>query len=663
MPQALANCVIPAVAALTLAAGLQNYPSIASGIVRDEAGTPVAGVVVAARRPFGASLSDVLVLSRPTDSSGRFSFDNLGRGNYVFGVTISNQAAPIPPGAADLKPGAIARDGAGVTIVDRGGRTFVTIALVPAAEASGGVAALYAPAFHGGAGVMSGARLVQVDPERPRSDIDIVLPRKVAVRVAGVVTVALPSGFTDPGGPHQLVVRLMPADAQISPPRGELSDSLPIATTIAAGDGTFVFPAVPTGEYVIDAYRPMPGANVGVSSKGLPIITPPIRVDGDPQGMAMARPITLDGDVDQLGLTLRPSGPASRAALAVRGARGHVPIGRGTGGVGAGGGRPLPAGPPGGGAIAGRLTDANGAPIAGVQILAAQSRGNDLLPLSSPAITDSDGRYRLGGLAPGSYAVVVPSFVPRIGTLDPVTNAFPAPSSSGSGKSGYVTTFYPATADATRATLVEITGQERDGVDIVLQRVHVSDLAGAITGAPEIGFVFLLQDERRAQLGGRNVVSTRLAPGGKFLFRDVPDGRYTLSYESQTGWIRESIVLPDAANTGSLQLTPQPHVSISGRVMLDENAAASGATLPAGLSVRITPEQLTAGDGMTPGTVGSDGSFTIARVIPGRRYFMRAVTTPPWRQTAGSISGEDAFGVARLITAPATDARVVITNR
>ena len=97
--------------------------------------------------------------------------------------------------------------------------------------------------------------------------------------------------------------------------------------------------------------------------------------------------------------------------------------------------------------------------------------------------------------------------------------------------------------------------------------------------------------------------------------------------------------------------------------MLDENAAASGATLPAGLSVRITPEQLTVGDAMTPGTVGADGSFTITRVIPGRRYFMRAVTTPPWRQTAGSISGEDAFGVARLITAPATDARVVITNR
>ncbi len=662
----LTSCLIAALAALGLAVSPQTSVPVVSGVVRDDAGAVLAGAVVAATRVDPVPLNNPAMLSRPTDASGRYAFESLGRGNYVFSVTIPSTAAPLPSGAAAVAPGASVRGDspASVVIVDRDGRTFAaTAGPVPAAEGNR-ITTLYAPAFHGGATVLTRAQLVQVDPDRPRAGIDIVVPRKPAVRVAGVLTLQPPRGATETGAPQRLVVRLLPADTPVLPPRGAASDAQPIATALADEGGAFVFPAVPAGQYVIDAYRPMPPPTVGLSPKGLPVVTPPDRVDGDPLGLAAAQSITLEHDVDGLQLTLTQWGPASRAAIearAARGIRGGPPVGR-SGGEGAGAGRALPGGPRGGGAVSGRVTDAHGAPLAGVHVFAAQARGSDFLPMSLAAITDADGRYRLGGLAPGSYAIVAPSIHQGIGTGDPVPNAFPRSTASESGKAGYATTFHPATTDASRATLIEISGQDRDGIDITLPRVRVTDLTGTIAASAS-GYVFLAQDDRRAQLGGRNVVRMRLLPGGKFFFPDVPDGRYTLKYDSPLGWVRASVTLPDAASAGPLVLSPEPHVSVRGRVTIEEDALARGAALPAGLTVRITQEQLTPGDAMTPGIVQPDGTFVVPRVLPGQRYFLRATLTPPWRQTVGSIYGSDAFGVAVTITGPATDARVVITNR
>jgi hypothetical protein len=654
--------------ALTLAASAQTRQSVVSGVVRDDEGAAIAGAIVTATRVGGIAALDLPALSEPTDGSGRYAFEYLARGNYVFGVTIPSQAAPMPPRTVDLAPGTMIRgDGpVGVTFIDRDARTFLTIAGPVPAAASGRMASLYAPAFHGGPTVLTRAQLVQVDPDRQRAGIDIVLPRRAAVRVAGALTVALPAGYVDPGGPHPLLVRLLPADTPVMPPRGAVSDARPIATALADAAGAFIFPAVPAGEYVIDAYRPMPPPTVQVSPKGLPIFVPADRIDGDPQGMAAAQSITVESDVDQLSLTLRPVGPASRAALEARAARGSrvgPPIGRGTGGTGAGGGRALPGGTLGGGAIAGRLIDADGAPVSGVQILAAQARGSDLLPIGPAAITDGDGRFRLGGLAPGSYAVVAPSFVPGIRAIDYVPNVLPAAAPSGTGKIAYVTTFHPSATDATRATLIEITGQDRDGIDIVLPRVRVTDLSGTIVGGSASEYVHLALDDRRTQLGGRNVLRLTLSAGGGFVFRDVPDGRYTLTYDSPSGWVRAAVSLPESGTGGLLRLSPERHVSISGQVTIAEDAAARGTSLPPGLTVRITPESLTSGDSFTLATVQPDGAFTVMRVVPGRRYFLRAMLTPPWRQTAGSIYGEDAFGAALTITTRASDARIVITNR
>ena len=151
----------------------------------------------------------------------------------------------------------------------------------------------------------------------------------------------------------------------------------------------------------------------------------------------------------------------------------------------------------------------------------------------------------------------------------------------------------------------------------------------------------------------------RLSSTGDFTIPNVPDGRYTATLDSQRGWALVDLVMPDAAKSGPIRLTLQPHVSIRGRVTIDGIEDAAG-LLPPGLSVRVMQEQPNVGDGFSPASVQPDGTFVVGRIIPGRRYFLRIVTTPPWRQVSGTIDGADAFGAALEIGQNATSAQIVI---
>lgn len=58
------------------------------------------------------------------------------------------------------------------------------------------------------------------------------------------------------------------------------------------------------------------------------------------------------------------------------------------------------------GAIAGRVVDANGAPVKGATVTVSSATQ----PVSDIAsLTDGDGRFRRGGLAPGPYTLTVMS--------------------------------------------------------------------------------------------------------------------------------------------------------------------------------------------------------------------------------------------------------------
>ncbi|HEX5213926.1 MAG TPA: carboxypeptidase-like regulatory domain-containing protein [Vicinamibacterales bacterium] len=630
-------------------------PPVVSGIVTDDAGRPIAGVPVVATRAAIPPLAMPPMYSRPTDAAGRYAFDRLALGNYTFGVRIESIAAPIPADSATVMPGA------GI-VIDRDRRAFAQFfGPMPPREPDGSLRVLYEAAFYGGATTPTDARLISVDPARPRNDVNIVLPRKPALRVAGMVTAPLRGNAVDTAEPHQIIVRLLTSDTPTTPPRGALSDGMPIATALVDPGGRFVFPAVPAGDYVVDAHRAFPGPRVQLGTRREPIIVPADRIDGDPQGLAMARQVTLTADVDDLDLRLVGSGSASRAALQARGASGGLgaPTGARAGGEGAGRGAPLPGAPRGSTAISGTIRDADGNPLANVQVAAAPG-GADTLPIGSPAITDADGAFRIAGLSPGRYVVVVPSLLRPTRGPDPISNGFPPAVSLNGERAAYVTTFYPATTDPDRAETIEVMGTERRGVDVVLQRSRVTDLIGS-TGATGSTFdtVYLRPADRRLHLGGWNVQRARLSSTGGFTIPNVPDGRYTATLNSLRGWAVVELLMPDATLAGPLRLTLERHVTLSGRVTIDGIEDATG-LLPPGLSVRVMQESPSVGDGFSPANVGADGTFTVNRVIPGRRYFLRVVTPPPWRQLSGTIDGADAFGTALEIGRGATSAQITI---
>ncbi|HWJ56015.1 MAG TPA: carboxypeptidase regulatory-like domain-containing protein, partial [Vicinamibacterales bacterium] len=445
----------PFVLALVLSLPAQIVPVI-SGTVTDDNGRPVQGAVVSAILMSAVPPSLAPVLSVSTDANGAYAIQSLPLGNYAFGVQTSTFAAPLPERLAGQAPAAAWR-AAGV-FSDRQFFAKVNGALPPGADGT----SLYDAAFYGGATTAAAARLVQADPVRPKTGIDITLKAVRAVRVSGVVTMASTAdGAAGGAEPWRIVVRLLPGGTSPAP-RGVLQTTPPVASAIAASDNTFVFPLVPEGNYILDAYRAFPPPEVSVDAGGVPAISIPSRVDGDPLGLTAVRTLTVAGDVADVRIALRPSPLASREMMQLQtSSRGR------SGGAGAGRGMlpPRIGGPRNDGAISGKLTDADGAPLGGVQIHVAVRFGTDIQPIGPAAITDADGTYRLGGITPGRYVVVVPAFAFSPSALNPTPNAFPPPTQVDGMKRGYVTTFYPAAVDSAQAEAIEITPQEHAAVD------------------------------------------------------------------------------------------------------------------------------------------------------------------------------------------------------
>ena len=117
MPKSLPLSLIAGIAglaALSMTLRAQT-PPVVSGVVTDDAGRPIAGVEVVATRVIPVATPPVY--SRPTDAAGRYAFDRLALGNYIFGVRIESVAAPLPADAASFTAGA-------AVVVDRDRRAF-----------------------------------------------------------------------------------------------------------------------------------------------------------------------------------------------------------------------------------------------------------------------------------------------------------------------------------------------------------------------------------------------------------------------------------------------------------------------------------------------------------------------------------------------------------
>jgi len=228
-----------------------------------------------------------------------------------------------------------------------------------------------------------------------------------------------------------------------------------------------------------------------------------------------------------------------------------------------------------GAVIAGRVIDEFGQPLADARIRVMQRRagGQTLaaVPMQAGVLqgggrTDDLGRYRIFGLVPGEYVVMLsPPTNPgpvetrqlsradvdaaiadvRSGAMNPTP---PAGVSGGRGAEptvpavpfggravGFAPIFYPGTPRSSEATAVTVrAGQEVLNIDMALRLVPMARIEGTVSGPdgqPAAGVTMLLLPED--QEGPAGLISLtampRTAPDGTFTATNVAPGRYRLS--------------------------------------------------------------------------------------------------------------------------------------
>ena len=164
------------------------------------------------------------------------------------------------------------------------------------------------------------------------------------------------------------------------------------------------------------------------------------------------------------------------------------------------------------GVVMGQLKTREGVPAAAIRITALPAPPPNILPSdgqnyyaatapASTALTDTQGRYRLGNLTPGRYFIVASVF-------------------------GYPT-FYPAATNADRATVITVgAAAPADGIDFTVLMPPGGRVSGRIDIAPAAGV------QEKAVLSGvalGELLESPVASDGSFTFGHLPKGSYLLS--------------------------------------------------------------------------------------------------------------------------------------
>src|ERR1035438_1534503 len=128
--------------------------------------------------------------------------------------------------------------------------------------------------------------------------------------------------------------------------------------------------------------------------------------------------------------------------------------------------------------ISGRVIDEDGDPISGVRVLVQRKKpGKAAREGAGMAATNDLGEYRIAGLFPGQYWIVA---MPPPDFRDYEKQETAA--TAGRNDTRYVTTYYPATYDASQATSVAAKAADEIPVNLTLIPARTYRVRGTVTG-------------------------------------------------------------------------------------------------------------------------------------------------------------------------------------
>jgi Carboxypeptidase regulatory-like domain len=221
-----------------------------------------------------------------------------------------------------------------------------------------------------------------------------------------------------------------------------------------------------------------------------------------------------------------------------------------------------------GGVITGTVTDSTGEPVVALHVSAILVREPGGKPLrraatSASRLTDDRGVYRLYGLLPGSYLVVVRSRGNY--NVARAVNSVPV--------------YYPSATIDTATEVSVGTGDEVTGIDIRYRVEQGHAVSGTVTGLPPIGpqsngVSIYLTHAGSGAMEASSFISTRGTDHG-FAFYGVPDGEYDLSAEEAArdrGTVASEPrrVSVKGADVTELQVALSPLASLAGQIKIEK---------------------------------------------------------------------------------------------
>jgi hypothetical protein len=302
-----------------------------------------------------------------------------------------------------------------------------------------------------------------------------------------------------------------------------------------------------------------------------------------------------------------------------------------------------------GGAIAGRVYDASGDSLAGLQVRvyrATMEQGmRRLKGVGAPDITDDTGAYRVYGLPPGDYYVAASL---RVAPIDSIV------------ETTYSPTYFPGTASLSEAQRIKLgLGAEASATFplLPLRSTRISGTVLSSSGAPGDAFLSLVSEgsELGVPVGAGGVTRS----DGTFTLVDVSPGRYVLKATARGDGPDESASLPlvvEGDELAGITLVTARPATVRGTIVSDTEVSRA---VPGRLRVVALSER----DGNTVLGSGDGVKFEIGALS---EPFRLTVDELPDGWAVKSLTVDDMDAIDRPIElAPGQQgtARVVLTRR
>lgn len=187
---------------------------------------------------------------------------------------------------------------------------------------------------------------------------------------------------------------------------------------------------------------------------------------------------------------------------------------------------------PPGGSIAGRVTDAGGTPLTGLDIDVYDATGTRQ---AANAVTGADGTYDIGGFPAGQYRLRV----------DPTV------------LQGYPRTWFPTAYAESGGTLLAVTvGQRTTGIDFSLPRAGIvtGRVAAAESGAGLADIDLDIYDSAQARVD----FTTKTRADGTYTIGPLPPGQFFLRADPALTQFRAQRYYPNADGFATAQLVAVP---------------------------------------------------------------------------------------------------------